>query len=133
MRHWRILIVDDSPVMRSFIRRVIDLCDFGTCQFDESSNGEEALDCIARNRPDIVLTDINMPVMNGEEFLKNLAARKGPVPNPPIIVVSTDSTHTRVARMQELGATSYLRKPFTPEDMREVLEATTRQFREVEV
>ena len=120
MRAWRILIVDDSPAMRSFIRRVIQLSGFGDAEFIEAANGEEGLNCIARHRPDFVLTDINMPVMDGEQFLQQLEAWRDC--RPPVIVVSTDSTHTRVARMLSLGAASYLRKPFTPELMRQALE-----------
>jgi len=123
MRTWRILIVDDSPAMRSFIRRVIQLCDFGTCEFLEAGNGVEALATIDLHAPDVVLTDINMPVMNGEELLRIMAARVTGS-KPPVIVVSTDSTHTRVSNMLQLGATSYLKKPFTPEAMRQVLEET---------
>jgi two-component system, chemotaxis family, chemotaxis protein CheY len=120
---WRILIVDDSPAMRSFIRRVIQLCNFGECDFSEAGNGREALASIDRNCPDIVLTDINMPVMNGEEFLTQLQVER-PTRRPPVVVFSTDSTHTRVDRMIKLGAASYLKKPFTPESMRQVLEDT---------
>lgn len=123
MRIWHILIVDDSPAMRSFIRRVIQLCAFGECEFSEAGNGREALDSIAERCPDVVLTDINMPVMNGEEFLTSLAG-ESQTKRPPVVVVSTDSTHTRVDRMLRLGAASYLRKPFTPEAMRQVLEET---------
>jgi two-component system, chemotaxis family, chemotaxis protein CheY len=123
MKTWRILIVDDSPAMRCFIRRVIQLCDFGTCEFLEAGNGIDALASIDRDRPHIVLTDINMPLMNGEELLRTLTARQSGW-RPPVVVVSTDSTQTRVGRMLELGAASYLKKPFAPEAMRQVLEDT---------
>jgi two-component system chemotaxis response regulator CheY len=70
---------------------------------------------------DLVLTDINMPVMNGEDLLRAIRtdARFSRI---PVLVVSTDSTHTRVASMMELGAAGYVKKPFTPEMMREALE-----------
>jgi two-component system chemotaxis response regulator CheY len=120
----RILIVDDSPAMRSFIRRVIELCDFDACEFLEAENGQRALELIQHRHPNIVLTDINMPVMNGEEMLEKLAACDIPS-KPPVVVISTDSTQTRMDRMRQLGATAYLRKPFTPEDMRAVFQSTS--------
>lgn len=121
MTTWRVLIVDDSPAMRSFIRRVIQLCGAGDYEFLEAGNGRQGLELIDREHPDIVLTDINMPEMNGEDLLRELSARDAAA-TPPVIVVSTDSTHTRVHNMTELGAAAYLQKPFTPEDMRCVLE-----------
>jgi two-component system chemotaxis response regulator CheY len=120
MRIWRILIVDDSPAMRAFIRRVVERSEFGTCEFAEAENGLQALEITRAGRPDVVLTDINMPVMNGEEFLRRLSTVPSP-DRPPVIVVSTDSTHSRMDRMSALGAAAYLRKPFTPEQMRDVL------------
>jgi two-component system chemotaxis response regulator CheY len=69
----------------------------------------------------VVLSDINMPVMDGEQFLMELAAT-GKLREIPVVIVSTDSTATRVGRALELGARGYVRKPFTPEGLRSVLE-----------
>jgi len=68
-----VLIVDDSPAMRSFIRRVLDLSGLEVGRCLEASNGEEALRLLENNWVDAVLTDINMPQMDGEEFLRRLA------------------------------------------------------------
>ena len=70
---------------------------------------------------DVILTDINMPVMNGEEFLTEVAAR-GDLKTVPVVVVSTDSTGMRMERMMSLGAKGYVKKPFSPESLREELE-----------
>lgn len=118
----RLLLVDDSPAMRKFIRRVLDVCGMDIAHCREAANGLEALDAMAEESFDVVLCDVNMPVMSGDEFITELH-RQGLANSTPIIVVSTDSTHTRMHRMLELGAKSYVKKPFTPEAMREALDA----------
>ena len=98
-----VLIVDDSPAMRSFIGRVLGLTGMEIGERLEAGHGREALEILDRNWVDVILTDINMPVMNGEEFLEQVAAR-GDLKTVPVVVVSTDSTGTRVERMMSLGA-----------------------------
>jgi len=127
MKHWKILLVDDSSAMRAFVRRVIQLSGFPVEEFLEAENGQEALACLDSEQVDIVLCDINMPIMNGEQLLTVLAARPE-AQLPPIVVISTDSTHTRVTRMMELGARGYLRKPFSPEAMRDTLDQVAAQW-----
>lgn len=116
-----VLIVDDSPAMRSFIRRVLELSGFemGACM--EAANGREALEVLNQEWVDVILTDINMPVMNGEQLVQNLLLNKA-LQNIPVIVISTDRTEDRVRQMIELGAKGYVKKPFQPEELREKLE-----------
>jgi two-component system chemotaxis response regulator CheY len=116
-----VLIVDDSPAMRSFVKRVLELSGFemGTCY--QAGNGQEALDLLSHEWVDVILTDINMPVMNGEEFVQNLAAHEA-FHSIPVLVVSTDRTEDRVRQMIALGAQGYVKKPFQPEELREELE-----------
>lgn len=116
-----VLIVDDSPAMRSFIGRVLGLTGMEIGERLEAGHGREALEILGRSWVDVILTDINMPVMNGEEFLEQVAAR-GDLKAVPVVVVSTDSTGTRVERMMSLGARGYVKKPFSPESLREELE-----------
>ncbi|HTW65266.1 MAG TPA: response regulator [Bryobacteraceae bacterium] len=118
---YSVLIVDDSPVMRSFIRRVLGLSGFEVGETMEAGNGEEALAQLSAHRIDVILTDINMPGMNGEELLKRLEA-DGILKRIPALVISTDATKERVLRMLALGAEGYMSKPFTPESLREELE-----------
>src|SRR4051794_23202099 len=106
MNPGRILLVDDSPAMRTFIRRVLELTGQEHVEYVEAGNGREALDYLQSNNVDLVLCDINMPVMNGEQFLDALQSWPDEV-RPPVLVVSTDSTRTRVARMIQLGAAGY--------------------------
>ena len=68
----QILIVDDSPAMRSFIRRVVRLSGMEVDRYVEASNGEEALAELSKHHIDAVLTDINMPVMDGEKLVRRL-------------------------------------------------------------
>ncbi len=118
---FRVLIVDDSAAMRGFVRRVIELSGFEADVFLEAGDGKEALALLNANWVDVVLTDINMPNMNGEELLSSMAADET-LRTIPAIVVSTDGTDLRRSRMLELGARGYVRKPFTPEELRAKLE-----------
>jgi len=118
---YRVLIVDDSPVMRSFIRRVLRLSGFEAGECMEAGNGEEALALLGAHRVDVILTDINMPGMNGEELLRKLGS-DGVLKHIPALVISTDATKERILRMLSLGAEGYMSKPFTPEILREELE-----------
>ncbi len=117
----QILIVDDSPAMRSFVRRVVKLSGIQVDSFFEAGNGAEALAQLADNTIDAVLTDINMPVMDGEQFLRKMRLDES-LKSTPVIVISTDGTTNRVHTMQKLGAAGYLEKPFGPEQLRNELE-----------
>ncbi len=120
---YRILIVDDSPAMRAFVRRVVDLSGFDVSACFEAANGQDALDLLGREWVDVILTDINMPNMDGEEFLRRIAGDEL-LRSVPVIVVSTDGTENRIARLLALGARGYITKPFLPETLRALLEAT---------
>lgn len=116
----RLLIVDDSPVMRRFVRRSIEIAGLTVDEWIEAGHGAEALRCLAETRVDLVLTDINMPVMDGERLLRSMRDDER-LRSVPVVVVSTDGTEQRVARLLELGALGYLRKPFAPERLCQLL------------
>jgi len=116
-----VLVVDDSPVMRSFIRRVMTLSGFELGQCYEAADGEEALARLKEHDVDVILTDINMPKMNGEELLRQLESDQR-LRSVPALVISTDATKQRILRMLSLGAEGYMTKPFSPEALREELE-----------
>jgi len=118
---FRVLIVDDSPVMRAFVRRVLGICGLDISEVFEAGDGQEALDLLGREWVDVVLTDINMPNMDGEEFVAKLA-QKGLLALVTVIVVSTDATVSRMQHLQALGAHGYLSKPFQPESLRAEIE-----------
>jgi two-component system, chemotaxis family, chemotaxis protein CheY len=116
-----VLIVDDSAVMRGFIRRVMALSGFEASECWEASDGEEALLRLREHPVDVILTDVNMPKMNGEEFLCRLETDVR-LRDVPTLVISTDATKARILRMLSLGADGYITKPFSPEALREELE-----------
>ncbi len=120
---YRVLIVDDSPAMRTFVRRVIDMSGFDLDSCFEASNGGEALNVLRSEWVDAILTDINMPEMDGEEFLRRLSQDEM-LRAIPAIVISTDATAHRMASMASLGARGYVTKPFLPETLRAELERT---------
>jgi len=118
---YRVLLVDDSPAMRAFIRRVMVLSGFDLDSCVEAGDGAEALEQLRQKTVDVILTDINMPHMDGEELLRRLSEDPR-LRDIPAIVVSTDSTKPRILRMIGLGAQGYIAKPFSPESLREALE-----------
>ena len=118
---FNVLIVDDSPAMRSFVRRVLELSGIEVGITVNAGNGQEALELLRKQWIDVILTDINMPTMDGEAFLKVLEADEM-LSAIPVIVISTDSTQHRVRSMLTLGAKGYVTKPFLPETLREELE-----------
>ena len=120
---YRVLIVDDSPAMRTFVRRVMEASGFDLAECFQAANGQEALDVLKSDWVDAVLTDINMPVVDGEEFIRRMAANHL-LQSIPVIVISTDATENRIQRLLELGARGYVTKPFLPEDLRAELERT---------
>ncbi|MCZ2155050.1 MAG: response regulator [Bryobacterales bacterium] len=116
-----VLIVDDSSAMRGFIRRVLELSGLKIGRCLEAANGEEALKMLSENWVDAVLTDINMPQMDGEELLRHISNDPA-LSSIPVLVVSTDRTEGRIHRMLSLGAKGYVTKPFTPELLRNEIE-----------
>lgn len=116
-----IMVVDDSPVMRAFIRRVIGLTGLKVGTVYEAGNGEDALRLLRDHRTDLILTDINMPQMDGEELIRQMESDAS-LQTIPVLVVSTDSTQLRVRRLLDLGAKGYLTKPFQPETLRDEVE-----------
>jgi len=118
---YRVMIVDDSPSMRAFVRRVIDLSGFQVDTCLNAGNGAQGLALLEHQAVDIILTDINMPEMNGEEFLRRLEEHDQ-YRAIPVVVISTDATQNRMQRMIQLGAKGYISKPFSPEALRGELE-----------
>jgi len=113
----KILVVDDSAVMRKMIKRTIKLSGVEVAQFYEAANGKEGLKVLEKNRMDILFVDINMPVMDGMEMLKRVR-KQDSLKELPIFVVSTESNEGRVEKIDCPGV-RFVHKPFTPEDLRE--------------
>lgn len=116
-----IMIVDDSPVMRSFIGRIVRLSGLDVNDYIEAKDGAEALAQLRQTPVDIILTDINMPRLDGEELVRHLKQDPA-LSSIPVVVVSTDRTESRLKAMLELGAEGYVTKPFSPETLRGEME-----------
>jgi two-component system chemotaxis response regulator CheY len=119
-RPLNILIVDDSATMRTMIRRVVDLTELPIGTVYEATNGLEALHILETCMVHAVFTDINMPVMSGYELLTEIARRES-WKDILRIVISTDGSRLRQEEVRELNVNLYIRKPFRPEVVRDVL------------
>jgi len=116
----RILIVDDSSMMRAMIKRVVKLTNVPVQEILEAGDGAEALTLLEQHDVQLLLTDINMPVMNGAELLRALADddRWSGLTR---VIISTDGSTARRDEAAELDVRCYLEKPFSPEVLRDVL------------
>jgi two-component system chemotaxis response regulator CheY len=114
-----ILVVDDSAVMRAMIIRTLRLSGVPVGELVEAGNGLEAVERVADHWVDLMLLDINMPVMDGQAVIERM--RADPLTESlPIIVVSTERSETRVAALRALGV-EFVHKPFTPEQLRDTI------------
>jgi two-component system, chemotaxis family, chemotaxis protein CheY len=113
-----ILIVDDSSVMRKIVERSLRQSGLTIARVLEAGNGAEALTAVQQARVDLVLCDINMPVMDGLEFVRQLSQSehgKG----VPVVMITTEGSEGHVVQALSAGARGYIRKPFTPEQVKE--------------
>ena len=113
------LVVEDSSVMREFI--IASLSSFPNLQPLEAANGFEALKALPQQEIHIILTDINMPDINGLEllsFLKNHPEYR----KIPVIIISTEKSETDRQRGLDLGADHYLTKPFHPNELQKLIQ-----------
>jgi two-component system chemotaxis response regulator CheY len=117
---FKILIVDDSNPMRAVIKKIIKASGFDITEFFEAATGREALDILDRQWLDLVLSDYNMPDMDGLEMLKAMKANEM-LKDIPVIMVSTEASNQRIETFIKTGAAAYIRKPFTPEQIRSQL------------
>lgn len=115
-----LLIVDDSPVTRKMVRRAIGLCGLEVGQVHEAGDGAEALAKLSARPVDLVLADINMPVMNGVELVERMS--KDPaLAGIPVVIVATPISEGKVEKLLDTGARAYLAKPFRPEALRDLV------------
>lgn len=114
----RILIVDDSRVMRQIVTRTLRQAGFEHHDLVEAGNGIEGLEAVRQHAPHLVLSDWNMPEMNGIELLAALRARGESV---PFAFVTSEGSPEMVGRAEAAGAMFVITKPFTPESFKEKL------------
>lgn len=116
----KILIVDDSTAMRMIVRKTLRQAGFEGHEFSETDDGMKALTAIKGSRPDLVLSDWNMPNMTGIELLENLNKEGIKVKFGFITTEATPDMRTRAATA---GASFLISKPFTPESFKTALGA----------
>ena len=117
---YNVLIVDDSLPMRAVVKKTIMASGFMVGMFYDAGNGKEALEILSREWMDLVVTDYNMPDMNGLELLSHMKADEI-LKTIPVVVITTEGSQQRVREFMEGGAADYIRKPFTPEEIRNKL------------
>ena len=116
----KVLIVDDSRIVRKALCKALGMTQCDLLDPLEAGNGKEALEVLAEESVDLVFLDINMPIMNGVEFLERVRSDEQ-LKTLPVVIVSTEGSHLRLQRLQELGIHAQLRKPFTPELLTETV------------
>lgn len=117
-----LMIVDDSAMMRKIVLRALTL---GGLEFEkvlEAGDGSEALNLLKVNPVELILCDINMPVMNGLELLRSMR-EQNVAPGIPVVMVTTESSIEHVKEAVALGASGYIRKPFTPDQVKQKVSA----------
>jgi two-component system chemotaxis response regulator CheY len=111
-----ILIVEDSPTMRSLVVSALEELG-GSIRITEAASGFEALRALPRDQYDLIVTDINMPDINGLELV-SFVKRNAAYCAIPLLIISTEGSERDRLRGLELGADAYLVKPFEPDDLR---------------
>ena len=115
-----ILVVDDSAAIRKILTRVLRQTGMAIQTIHEAGDGQEALAVMALHRIDLVLSDINMPKIDGLQLLASLKASPK-WQEVPVVMITTEGGETKVAEAVRLGAAGYVRKPFTADQIKEKL------------
>ncbi len=115
-----VLIVDDSAAIRKILHRVLVQAEVPLGKVHEASDGNEALEKLKTEKVGLILSDINMPNMDGIEFLTRIKAEEA-YKRVPVLMVTTEGSQAKVMQALELGAAGYVKKPFTADQIKEKL------------
>src|SRR5580658_8638245 len=115
-----VLIVDDSAAIRKILHRVLVQAEVLLGKVHEASDGNEGLEKLKTETVGLILSDINMPNMDGIEFLTRLKADDA-LKSVPVLMVTTEGSQAKVMQALELGAAGYVKKPFTADQIKEKL------------
>jgi two-component system chemotaxis response regulator CheY len=118
MSEIRALIVDDSSVMRKIVERALRQAGLDSLVVHEAGSGAEGLELLKAKPVDLILSDINMPTMDGLEFLRQIRAQNL-ADGVPVVMITTESSEEHVKQAIQSGAQGYIRKPFTAEQVKE--------------
>ncbi len=117
---FNILVVDDSSSIRAIVKKIIRVSGFNVGELWDASDGLVALSVLEEHQVDIVLTDINMPNMNGMELITRMS-EDDQMSTIPVVVVSTEGSDKKMDEAMAMGAVGYVKKPFLPEDIKRTL------------
>ena len=117
---YNILIVDDSSIIRNVVKKSIEMSGVDAGEVFEAANGDEALTVLREHWVDIVMSDINMPHMNGVELVRRMSEDEE-MRDVPVVIISTERSETRMEELRRHGIKGYLTKPFRPEELRDVV------------
>lgn len=115
-----ILIVDDSAAIRKILQRVLMQADLPLGKILEAGDGREAIEALKQQTVSLILSDINMPNMDGLQLLSELNASEQ-WKSVPVLMISTEASQAKVLEAVQLGARGFVRKPFTADQIREKL------------
>lgn len=118
MSEVRALIVDDSSVMRKIVERSLRQAGLESLVVFEAGSGMEGLEVLRSRKVDLILSDINMPSMDGLEFVRQIRLQQL-APEVPVVMITTESSEEHVKQAIQAGAKGYIRKPFTPDQVKE--------------
>lgn len=119
---YNVLLIDDSNIVRKVLMKTFGMTGIPVGQFLEAENGKVALELLKQNWVDLVFLDINMPVMNGIDFMRAFTQEQD-FKDIPVIVVSTEGSKERREELDNAGVKAYLRKPVAPEVLVETINA----------
>ena len=116
----KILIADDSRVMRQIVIRTLRQAGYDDNEIVEAEDGRDALDKVGSEKPDLVLSDWNMPNMTGIELLKNIRAEPS-IKDMPVLMITAEARKENIIEAAQNGANGYIVKPFTAATLDEKL------------
>jgi len=116
----RFLVVDDSTTMRRIIINTLNK--LGYTEIVEAGNGREGIDRVSEGPVDLIITDWNMPEMNGIDFVRSLRAMEGKQ-HVPVLMVTTNAAKDDIVEALRAGVNNYVVKPFTPDTIKEKIDA----------
>jgi two-component system chemotaxis response regulator CheY len=117
---YRILVCDDSSIVRAMVKKAIAMSGLDVAEFHEASNGAEALALLGRAPVDVVFADLNMPTMTGLELVERMHGDPA-LAAVPVVIVSSERNEAKIEALRAAGARAYVRKPFRPEHFRDAV------------
>ena len=113
---FNILLVDDSNVVKAVLFKILSQSSLPINQIYDAANGSEALEVLESHSMDLVVADINMPVMDGVEMIEWMHADTR-FNHIPVVVISTEGSSSRIDKLRDLGIKAYIRKPFSSDEI----------------